>query len=582
MDGNVIPEGFELDQPDMAAGMPEGFQLDQPVAQQPISQPIPPSNQIAPPIDLRGAIQDRVRQRQDGGLSEDLKVAQSAIAGVNTLFPALAGLPIDTVQNIINLGISAYGGAKAAMGADVSELPESIGPLPWGSQDIERRITSTMGGSPFAPAEQTPLHENIKMGASVMSGGALAPAKSVGQVTQNIAAMAPAAGGAVVGKELFPDQPLAPIAGMMVGGAVKPTYQTARASAMKPKEAFIKANKLGYKVPPSLAKPTKTQQTIEGAAGVVPTKQAASVYNQKITNNLIKKDLGYPKDTPLSSEGLNAIRIQAGKAYDKVAKVGPMSVDKTFSDDLAKISSKGSVIAQEMPALVKKDVGELVASFNRNRYSSESVIEGIKQLRADSKVGFKSQDPSVVAMAKAKGKIAEAFEGLMERNLSKSNPGLVPEFKAARQKIAKTYTVEKALKGENVDAVALGRELDKGRPLSGVIKDVAEFGQNFKGAAQVNPPQQTGFRPGDVLPGVVGAVGTQNPAWLVAMAARPATRAVMLSKGYQNRLAKVYPKQIAEIRKLPAESQITAITSLLEQIRASEPSQARSQQTTQQ
>lgn len=544
--------------------------FDQFDAPQEMQQPTAPqiqSNQVAPPINLKGAIQDRLKQRSDGGLGEDLKVAHSAIAGINSLFPALAGLPIDTVQNIINLGITAYGGAKAAMGADVSTLPETMGPLPWGSQDIERRISEGMGGSPFAPSENTPLQQNVKMASSIMGAGALTPAKSVGEVAQNITRMAPSAAGAITGKEMFPDEPLAPMVGMVLGGAVKPTVQSARASAMKPKEAFLKARKLGYRVPPVMAKPTKTQQFVEGAGGPVPTKQKASIYNQKITNNIIKKDLGYPRDAPLSSDGLDAIRRDAGKVYDKVGKIGKIKVDNQFNDDLANISTKGTALAKEIPGLAKKNVDDLVSQFNRDQYSSSTLVEAIKQLRADSKTGFKSQDPSVVSMAKAQGKISNAIEGLMERNLATTQPDLLPEFKAARQKIAKTYTVEKALKGENVDAVALGRELDKGKPLSGAIKDAAEFGQNFKGAAQVNPPQQSNFRPMDLVAGIGGAAATSNPAWLLAMAARPATRSAILSKAYQTRLARVYPKEIADIQKLPPDSQVVAITSLLEKIR---------------
>jgi len=245
-----------------------------------------------------------------------------------------------------------------------------------------------------------------------------------------------------------------------------------------------------------------------------------------------------------------------------------MTTDKVFRADLKKVAAAEAELAAEMPMLIKKDIAELVSGFNKRQYSSKALVSAIKQLRADSKVGFRSQDPDTLAMAKAKGKIANAMEGLIERNITTTQPKLLNEFKAARQRIAKTYTAEKALKGENIDAVALGRELEKGKPLSGAFKDVAEFGVNFKGAAQVSPPQQTNFRGMDIITGLVGATATQNPAWLLAMAARPATRSMILSKAYQNKLAKVYPTEIAAIKTLPAEAQVTAITKLLENIRS--------------
>jgi len=584
-----LPEGFELDQPQDGQALPAGFQLDQPqtVAQQPVQQlqnapqNAIPSNQVAPPIDLKGAIQERLKQRKDGGLSQDVAVARSAAGGINSMMAGLAGLPMDTVQNIINLGISAYGASKVALGGDPSEQPRAdygmdTGGLVGGSQDIKRRIGSATGMEFFKPSDETPLQQNVHMGASIMGGGALAPATGMKQVASNVAKMAVPAVSAVAAKEAFPNQPLAPMAAMLASGVVKPAVQAARASAMKPNASFLKARKLGYKLPPVSAKPTKTQQGLQGASGNVPIKQQASVYNQKITNNIIKKDLGYSKDVPLSSEGLNAVRIKAGKVYEKVSNIGQVKVDKAFTKDLTNISSKGSVLAKEIPGLAKKNVDKLVAKFDRGEYSSGALVEAIKQLRADSKTGFKSQDPSMVSMAKAQGKIANAIESLMERSLSKTNPNLLPEFKAARQRIAKTYTIENALKGENVDAVALGRMLDKGKPMSGAIKKVAEVGQNFKGSVQTNVPQDTGFRPGDALPGVVTAISTGNPLWLIGMAARPAARHIMLSKPYQSKLAKVYPKQIKDIQKLPAESQVIAINSLLEQIRTQDKQQKQS------
>ena len=116
--------------------------LEQPMQeQQPAQEPLQnapvvqnaPSNQITPPIDLRGAIKDRLSQRENGKWTQAeykeatdpmINAGTSAVGGLNSIAPALAGLPKDTIQNIINLGIAAYGGGKALMGADPSTLPE--------------------------------------------------------------------------------------------------------------------------------------------------------------------------------------------------------------------------------------------------------------------------------------------------------------------------------------------------------------------------------------------------------------------------------------------------------------------------
>ena len=371
--------------------------------------------------------------------------------------------------------------------------------------------------------------------------------------------------GGAIGKTL-------PTAALLATGTrpVRHGIKSALRSSKKPVGAVIKAHRLGYKVPPSLAKRSGTQQLAEGVAGPVPTKQAASIHNQTISNNLVKKDIGYPADVPLSPDGLDAVRAQLGQAYESVKAFGNIPVDKAFRKGLSSIGKKGSALSKEMPSLVKKDVSDLVKSFNRKNYSSEALVEGVKQLRADSKIGFKSSDPNITAMARAQGKIAGEMEKLIERTAAGKAPNLVPELKSARQTIAKTFQIQKALKGENVDAVALGRVLDKGKPMTGATRDVAEFGQHFKGAAQVNPPQSTNFRPMDLATGVAVAVASNDVRFLVAMGIRPALRKIILSKPYQKLVARMPTQDWEAVLSLPAQSQAAAMAFLLKDFKETE------------
>lgn len=155
-------------------------------------------------------------------------VASSAVAGINTIAPSMAGMPMDTVQNAANLLIAGYGYAKGKLTGS-TDLPELIGGLPFGSEDIKKRITKAMGGDPFSPVKDTPLQQNIHMGASILGAGLVQPASSIKQLATNVARMAPSAAGGVAAKEAFPDQPLAPLAGMLAGpvawGAVKGTVK---------------------------------------------------------------------------------------------------------------------------------------------------------------------------------------------------------------------------------------------------------------------------------------------------------------------------------------------------------------------
>ena len=507
-------------------------------------------------------------------LQEAGDYGQALIAGANRLVPSLAGIPIDTATNIRNLGAAGYGYLKHKLTGSF-DVPETVDPSDQfgGSASFQRgfqNVSSALGGGdPFAVPDPTDrTQQNLALAGTVLASGLVNPASGAKQALGNVGKMALPAAGAVAAREIAPDNELAPAIGMIAAPASIAGLK-AVLPATSPKEAFIKANKLGYKIPPSLAKESKTQDFLSGAAGNVPLKQKASIHNQKITNDLAKQEIGYPKELNLSPEGLADIRRTAGAVYEKAKNSGTFKADHEYAAELSAIANKNSALATEIPGMVKKDVVGLVEMFNKPQISSEAMVEAVKQLRADSSAGFRSQDPGVLAMAKANGKLANALEGLMERSIQKTNPKLVPELRAARQKIAKTYTIEKSLKGENVDAVALGRLLDRNKPLSGNLRDIAEFGQNFKGAAQVNPPQNTNFRPADLITGIGGATAFQDPKILATMFVRPATRAILLSGKYQKMLAKASPDKLAKITALSKQANPAALIQVLNEINRS-------------
>jgi len=495
------------------------------------------------------------------------------VAGANELLPSLLGMPVDLTTQALNLGIAGARKGMEAIGAGQESLPGYINQpfmgSEWFKHKIEQGYQAANQPSPFALQNpQDPTQQNLKMAGGILASGLTLPATGPGGMLKNVARMIPAAGGAIAGKEMFPDSQIAPIIGMLAGGMAAPAVKAAISKMrVSPKEAFVRANELGYRVPPTMAKGTMKQQAIEGFAGPVPTKQRASLHNQEVTNNLIKKDIGYPMDVPLSKEGLDAIRQQAGQAYEPIKNLGIINTDKAFLNDIMKVSNMKSSMAEQFPGLVKKDIQKLTKNFTGKQYSSDALVEVMKQLRKDASSGIASTDPAISGMARAQKRISDAIEGLLERNIPKSQSDLLNNFRESRQRIAKTYSIESALKGENVDAVSLGRQLEKGKPLSGLTKDVANFGIHFKGAAQVNPPQTTNFRPMDYAIGTGGAIATQNPLWLAAVTARPLTRTLILSKPYQNMLAKVYPKEISAIKAMPKEAQIVAITNLVNQIK---------------
>ena len=100
--------------------------------------------------------------------SDAADVGLSAVAGANELLPALAGIPVDAMQNLVNLGIAGYGVGKHELTGD-TDFPQPIGNMPMSSEWIKRKVTEGMGADPFALPDPTdPTQQNVKMaGASV-------------------------------------------------------------------------------------------------------------------------------------------------------------------------------------------------------------------------------------------------------------------------------------------------------------------------------------------------------------------------------------------------------------------------------
>ncbi|MBM3460752.1 MAG: hypothetical protein FJX76_01495 [Armatimonadetes bacterium] len=120
---------------------------------------------------------------------------KAAIAGVGEGMSRLAGLPVDTVENIINLGIAAYGTGKQALigqhGPDL--LKGSIG----GSQDILSRLKSA-GINTENPRPDDPVSRMLHTGGT-FAGGSMVPGAAARST------VAAAAGGAIAGEALGPE-----------------------------------------------------------------------------------------------------------------------------------------------------------------------------------------------------------------------------------------------------------------------------------------------------------------------------------------------------------------------------------------
>lgn len=298
------------------------------------------------------------------------------------------------------------------------------------------------------------------------------------------------------------------------------------------------AQQAGYVIPPTQVRPSLANRIMEGTAGKISTAQNASARNQEVTNRLARKALGLADDAQLSPEALGGLRKDAGRAYQALRSLGDVVPDASYQKELGNIASTYKGAAQAFPGLADDAVGDLVQTLNVPKFNADGAVDALTLLRDRADAAFAKGDKGV---AKATKQAAGVLEDLLERHAqSTGSPDALKALREARQLIAKTYSVEKALNPATgtVSAQKLAAQLQRGKPLSGELRKVAEFGASFPKAAQA--VEQMGslpqISPLDWALGGGASVATASPLPALMMGVRPAARAAALSGPVQRGL----------------------------------------------
>lgn len=295
------------------------------------------------------------------------------------------------------------------------------------------------------------------------------------------------------------------------------------------------ARQAGYVIPTTSTNPDSTiNQVLEGLmSGKIKTAQAASTKNQPVTQLLVKRDLGIPEDVPLSIEAVRGVRKAAGAAYDNIRNAGGMVADKQFLQNLNDVASRNAGANRSFPGLVSHDAEAIVAPLRQPGFDAGDAIDAIRHLRSMADASFAKGEPEA---AKTAIGAAQALEDLVERNLQQAGNGSgLDAFRQARQLMAKTYSVEKAMNPSTgmIDATRLAAELKKGKPLTGGMRTIAETSAAFPKATQALKEDLHVLSPLDYGVGILGMTGSGSPIGAAAIASRPLARAVALSPAYQ-------------------------------------------------
>jgi hypothetical protein len=435
-------------------------------------------------------------------------------------------------------------GALQTMGADPTSGAFQVGKIGGeiaGTLGVGPAVAGAAGAVPQIASRAGPVLDAIGTAgmragglqgargmATRMAGGAITGGASAGLVDPTQAGM-----GAAVGAALPPALKAAGAVGGAAGRALRGPEQTPDLAA-----AITQARQAGYVIPPSQARPTMGNRMLEGLSGKITTAQNASVRNQSVTDRLAAEALGLPGDTKLTADVLTTVRRQAGQAYDALGSAGVITPGQSYTQALDSIAQPFKTAAAGFPGAKPSPVLELVDSLKSPQFDASSAVAKIKELRSAADDAFRAGNSD---MGRASRSAAKALEDAIEDHLTKTGAtGALQQFRDARQLIAKTYTVEKALNPTTgtVDARKIGAQITKGKPVSGQLAQAGDFANRFPKAAQ--PTEGMGSLPQtsplDWIPAGAATMGTGNPLMMLGVGARPLARSALLSGAVQNRL----------------------------------------------
>jgi hypothetical protein len=344
----------------------------------------------------------------------------------------------------------------------------------------------------------------------------------------------------------------------VVAGAKIPAPQAAqqapvgfvRPSASPTEQILREAHEAGYVVPPTTAKPSLVNKMAEGFAGKITTAQSASAKNQEITNELVRKTLGFQKGQPITADALQGLRETAGKVYAQIADSGEIVADARYLDDLAQLGRGVDEVAQSFPGAnvgAQKQVGELVDSLLQEKFSSKAALQYLRELRKQASTnlsGLNAADPQKQALGMAQREAASTLEDLILRHLEATGKAdIAQSFDKARRVIAVTHSVEDALNEAtgNVIAGKLGQQFAKGKPLSKNLELAAQFSRAFPKASKEITESMPGVSPLDWMVSIGSAMAAQHAAPMAGIFARPAMRQALLAPWWQQGLTDAVP-----------------------------------------
>lgn len=422
------------------------------------------------------------------GMSDDKPQAQWQVAGQRD-DPSAPHAPVDTSEHTLlgDLGHNALGAAEIA-GSSIANVPGSIVNA---GADFLARATGHTGGAHPVPMIQPGQagRDFASQGADLLeqgiekTGAGNATAHAVGatdtaarQAIENHPALANGAAAAgdvlaLAGARGIGRMPIGAGVESTLPGAVSRAVRGTTAAAGDAEQAAARAasqadyNKAGFKT----GNESATGKVLAGDTA----KPALVNHNSDVFNSIGNAEAGVPHGTPLSLESVEAGRAAPNTVYDRVGKALPAGE----LDGPATIRA-GNAGADITDAASKQQVDNMRALLQQPM-SGEQRVQQLRQFRQEAYSRLGNEGGNSVdqqAVGRAQLEMANAIEDHIGRNLPKNADVSIEQFQAARKALAKNYTVQAALRGNDIDPNALAR-IQRNEPqlLDGPMELAARF-----------------------------------------------------------------------------------------------------------
>lgn len=485
-------------------------------------------------------------------------------SGANSGLATAAGLPVDTAQNILDLGKAAAG---SIYGAVSRRAPPSIfepadrSKIFGSSEYIKNKIEQTEVGR-HAFDNYAEAHPNFHA-AGTGAGLAIAGGSKLASV--------PLASLATVGAKAVGDATGSPEMGIAASMALPYGAQAAKQRSVNAYQANLNkidtvkqqtlqdAQELGFKASPSQTGGSMLARSIEGTAGKLKVGQAMSENNQAAWNKIAVEDLKLPANSQVTPAILQQQRKDAGQHYEEVKKTGTITTDDAYLEALKAIPKKAADAQKDFPNAKipgASEIQELADGLREPSFSASGAIERVKQLRADARLNLRDDqlDPATRGLGQAQKEGAAALDGIITRHLTYvvKRPDLAANYTNARVTIAKTHMYEDAL-NEGTGNISL-KKIANEDAITGDVKKAANFYSAFPKANQ--SPETVGgtppFSPLDLFAtagGIAAGVGAGSAAYgsptlggVVGGLAYPAARYLSLKATLSDKKAPTSPK----------------------------------------